>query len=105
MAVRREGPETGPAAADPLDLDDRPLLHPVGGERDLIFFGLGVARVARHLVHWRSEQPAALGGEIELVADRLGKRQSLELHSSWRIERDDRAAFGFEPQRLNSGEL
>ena len=52
-----------------------------GGERDLIFVGLCVARFARHFVHRRGEQPAALRREIELVADRLGERQAIERRS------------------------
>ena len=74
VAVRRKGPQSCPAAMDPADRHRRPLFDAVRGQRDLIFVGLGVARVARHFVHRRGEQPAELRREIELVADRLGER-------------------------------
>ena len=89
VLVGREGPEAGPTAVDLLDLDDGPLFHPERGERDFIFVGLGVAWLARHLVHRRSEQAAALGREIELVADGLGERQAVELRAGRRVEGDD----------------
>ena len=81
----------------------RALLHPRRRERDLIFVGLGVARVARHLVHRRGEQAAALGREIKLVADGLGERQPFELCAGRRLEGDDRAPLRLEAERLDAG--
>ena len=95
VAVRREGPQARPAAVDPADLHRRPLLHAMRGKRDLIFVGLGVARVGRHLVHRRGEQPAR-----SRARNRARRRPSWRTASrsrsspSGRIEGDDRA-----PQR------
>ena len=85
-------------------MDGRPLLHPEGGERDLIFLRLRIHRLGRHLIHRRCEQPPALGCEIELVAHRLRKGQPLEVGPRRRVEGDDRAPLRFEADGLHARE-
>src|SRR5262249_49468167 len=86
------------------DRDIGSLFHPVSSQRNVIFLRLRVAGVARHLVHWRSEQAPALWREIELIADGLGERQAVELSLQRRMEGDDRPALGFQSHRLHAGQ-
>ena len=96
MLVGRERPQTCPAAVDPVDLDGRAFFHPEGGKRDFIFVGLCIARIARHLVHRRGEQPPAFRREIEFVTDGLGEGKSVEPDARRCVEGDDGSALGLE---------
>ena len=90
---------------DPLDLHRRALFHSVGCKRHLELVGLRVARSTRRLVHRRGEQAAALGREVEVVADSFRERQRLDVCVRGTIKRDDRPALRLQPDGFDIGKL
>jgi hypothetical protein len=77
----------------------------MGGERDVIVVGLGVAGIVVDLVHRRGHQPAGLGQHVEQVAGRLDERPAGDVEPCGRFDDDDGAALRGEAERFDAGQL